>query len=175
MIRIPLLLIAAAGIGLAASASAALPGEDAWAEPASAAAASAAMTGLRARAAAAPAEEPSAEAPAGLRHWDIASNNSNAPEIYALLRSARAPACVEKTILVNGRALSKTDCSVSAPIERLTVTINDILWSTTERVKVSGEAACRQEWRVVPQGRRQTAQQWTFCSFSGVVEPKNPG
>jgi hypothetical protein len=124
------------------------------------------MTFASARAAAAAAAEQ-------VQTWDLASNNSNAREIYSLLlQSGARPACHEKRIAVNGEWLDKQDCSVTARVARLTVKINDIVWSSTTDVDVVGETTCENEWLVVARGRRQAAELWQFCQLKGVARPK---
>ena len=69
--------------------------------------------------------------------------------------------------------MTKTDCAVTARVARLTVKINDIVYRSTTEVDVLGETSCRAEWLSIAQGRRQVAELWHFCRFSGVALPKN--
>jgi hypothetical protein len=170
MIKISLGLVISLGLAASAVAAPSATGEDAWAEAAAASAAIARMN-QAGRPALAAQDAPPAGGAGQVKHWEIASNDSNATEIYGILGAAESPTCADTALIVNGQSVNEKNCSVTARVERLTVTIDDIVRRSTEQVKVQGDASCQAEWRVVPQGRRQALQLWHFCQFSGVVEP----
>ncbi|HEX4048527.1 MAG TPA: hypothetical protein VH309_11860 [Elusimicrobiota bacterium] len=109
---------------------------------------------------------------ARVRSWDLASNNSNAPEIYReLIAAGGKPACQEKQILVNSDYVTKQDCAVVARVPQLKVIVNDIIWGSTTEVDVQGNTSCQAQWLAIAQGRHQVAELWTFCQFQGVAVP----
>jgi hypothetical protein len=110
---------------------------------------------------------------AHIREWDLASNNSNAGEIYAtLIKAGGQPICKEKQLLVNSEYVTKQDCSVAARVARLTVIVNDIVWGSTTEVDVQGETACQAQWMAIARGRHQVAELWHFCQLKGVALSK---
>jgi hypothetical protein len=109
-------------------------------------------------------------AQARVRTWDLASNDSNAGEIFATLVSAGGKlVCADERILVNSEYVTKQRCSVEAPVARLTVKKNDILWGSTTEVAVQGDASCQSRWLAIASGRHQRAELWHFCRFRGVA------
>jgi len=109
-----------------------------------------------------------------LQSWNIASNNSNAGEIYSLLiRSGGGETCADKRLVINGDPQTVKDCAVTARVAHLTVVINDIIWGSKTDVDVQGDTNCQAEWLAIARGRHQVAERWHFCQFKGVVAPKN--
>lgn len=111
---------------------------------------------------------------AAVQSWSIASNNSNAGEIYSLLiRSGGGETCADKRLVINGEPQTVKDCAVTARVARLTVVINDIVWGSKTDVDVQGGTSCQAEWLAISRGRHQVAERWHFCQFKGVVAPKS--
>jgi hypothetical protein len=113
-------------------------------------------------------------AQARVREWSLASNSSNADEIYVeLLKAGGKPACQERRITVNSEDQTVQDCQVAARVTPLTIVTNPVVVApSTVVVDVQGDVACQQTWYVVPLGRRQKAERWVFCQIKGVARAR---
>lgn len=102
----------------------------------------------------------------------IASNNSNAPDLYARLAAqGNVPTC--QHVHVAGADAPLKACRVAGRLDHFTVHINDLLWWYSYPVDPIGDTACRQEWiaQTNSHGAPERPQLWYFCRFTFV--PKN--
>lgn len=108
-----------------------------------------------------------------VRQRTIASNRSNAREIYTmLLNAAGKPAeCHEVSVVADGFRNEELACSVSGVVDQLRLTINNFVvhWHD-EIVRVQGPTKCWQEWQAEPGRRPRGYSLWYFCRFNEISQ-----
>ncbi len=110
--------------------------------------------------------------PQKVRDFKIASNNSNAADIYKNIVSlGTKEICTYVDTMENiGRHIEKKACSVIRPMERVTIKVNNILWWYKKIVNVQGDVHCWQKWITQTNGphRPSGTSLWYFCEFKGM-------
>lgn len=107
-----------------------------------------------------------------VREWDLASNSSNASEIYDdLVKAGGKPACQDTEIMVNYENVKVQNCSVTARVSPLSVLTNVVVvWPSRAVVDVEGAASCQAKWYAIAVGRsHQKAERWVYCQFKGAA------
>ncbi len=101
----------------------------------------------------------------------IASNNSNAPDIYnRLVAAGGAPSCEQSQVSGDPFGPTRKACRVSGRLAHFTVHINDLLWWYSYPVSPIGDTSCRQQWiaQTTSHGRPGEPELWYFCTFTFV-------